>query len=68
MIRLERLKLADGPGENRVAAELATSMYLGDRWEHVFALGRTRIRGYGDRPLEARRHWLEVPRAKLWVF
>jgi iron(III) transport system ATP-binding protein len=68
MIRLERLKLADGPGENRVAAELATSMYLGDRWEHVFALGPTRIRAYGDRPLEAGRHWLEVPRGDLWVF
>src|SRR6478752_7383635 len=34
MIRLERLRLADGPGDNRLQASLSTSMYLGDKWEH----------------------------------
>jgi iron(III) transport system ATP-binding protein len=68
MIRLERIRLADGPGDNRVEAPLTTSMYLGDKWEHLFALGDARIRAYGDCPLAAGRHWLEVPRASLWVF
>ena len=45
-----------------------TSMYLGDKWEHLFALGEERLRAYGDRPLRAGRHWLEVPKAELWVF
>jgi len=68
MIRLERIRLADGPGDNRVEAGLTTSMYLGDKWEHVFALGAARLRAYGDRPLAGGRHWLDVPRQSLWVF
>jgi iron(III) transport system ATP-binding protein len=68
MIRLERIRIADGPGENRLAAELSTSMYLGDRWEHLFRLGVERLRAYGHRPLDAGTHWLEVPRDDLWIF
>ena len=68
MIRLERIRLADGPGDNRVEAGLTTSMYLGDKWEHLFALGSARLRAYGDRPLARGSHWLDVPRASLWVF
>ncbi|HEY5310545.1 MAG TPA: ABC transporter ATP-binding protein, partial [Casimicrobiaceae bacterium] len=68
MIRLERIRLADGPGDNRLEAGLTTSMYLGDKWEHLFELGAARLRAYGDRPLAAGRHWLEVPRTSLWIF
>ena len=68
LIRLERIRLADGPGDNRVEADLTTSMYLGAKWEHLFALGAARLRAYGDRPLASGRHWLEVPRENLWVF
>ncbi len=68
MVRLERVRLADGPGDNRVQADLSTSMYLGDKWEHLFHLGTARLRAYGDRPLAVGRHWLEVPRDALWIF
>jgi iron(III) transport system ATP-binding protein len=68
MIRLERIRIAEGPGDNHLAADLTTSMYLGDKWEHLFALGEERLRAYGDRPLSTGRHWLEVPKAELWVF
>ena len=68
MIRLERVRIADGPGDNRLAADLSTSMYLGDKWEHLFHVGETSIRAYGDRPLAAGRQWLEMPRSELWVF
>jgi len=68
MIRLERIRIAEGPGDNRLEAELTTSMYLGDKWEHLFALGSERLRAYGDVPLKAGRHWLELPRRELWVF
>src|SRR5205085_156548 len=53
---------------NRLQADLTTSMYLGDKWEHLFALGAARLRAYGDRPLASGRHWLDVPRESLWVF
>src|SRR6478752_3643930 len=68
MIRLERIRIAEHDGDNRLAADLTTSMYLGDKWEHLFALGNARLRAYGDRPLAAGRHWLELPRQDLWVF
>jgi iron(III) transport system ATP-binding protein len=68
MIRLERVRVADAGGDNRVQANLTTSMYLGDKWEHLFALGPVRIRAYGDRPLTEGTHWLDVPRTDLWVF
>ncbi|TMG97914.1 MAG: ABC transporter ATP-binding protein [Betaproteobacteria bacterium] len=68
MIRLERIRIAAGPGDNHLAADLTTSMYLGDKWEHLFALGEERLRAYGDRPLSTGQHWLEVPKSELWVF
>jgi iron(III) transport system ATP-binding protein len=68
MIRLERVRMADGQGENRVRLPLVTSMYLGDRWEHLFHLGEMRLRAYGTVPLAQGDHWLEIPRSDLWVF
>ena len=68
MIRLERVRVADGPGENHVRLPLVTSMFLGDRWEHLFHLGAARLRAYGSAPLPGGEHWLEIPRRDLWVF
>ncbi len=68
MVRLERVRIAQADGTNRLAAELTTSMYLGDKWEHLFHVGAARVRAYGDRPLAAGRHWLDVPRDAAWVF
>ncbi len=68
MIRLERIRIANGPGENRLEVDLTTSMYLGDKWEHLFALGANRLRAYGTEPLPPGRQWLELPRRDLWIF
>ena len=68
LIRLERIRVASAQGENCLEAKLATSMYLGDQWEHLFELGANRLRAYGDRPLAEGRHWLALPREELWIF
>jgi iron(III) transport system ATP-binding protein len=68
MIRLERIRIAPGPGDNCLPANLSTSMYLGDKWEHLFQVGEARLRAYGDQPLAAGPHWLEVPQQSFWVF
>jgi iron(III) transport system ATP-binding protein len=68
MVRLERVRLADGPGDNRVQPELSTSMFLGDKWEHVFYLGKTMLRAQGTGMLPRGKHWVEIPRDDLWVF
>ena len=68
MIRLERVRVAEGPGENRVDPELTTSMFLGDKWEHIFHLGYTTLRAHSATALAKGKHWVELPRDHLWVF
>jgi iron(III) transport system ATP-binding protein len=68
MIRLERVRLADGPGENRLRLPLVTSMFIGDRWEYLFHGNAMRLRAYGAAPLTPGEHWLEIPRDDFWVF
>src|SRR5258707_8705605 len=69
LIRLDRGSLPDVPGANRIQPELTTSMFLGDRCDHIFRLGALTLRAYSTTSLEAgKRHWLELPRANLWIF
>ncbi len=68
VIRLERVSVADGPGDNRVRARLVTAMYLGDRWEYLFDRGDLRFRAFGHTPREAGEYWVEFPANDCWVF
>ena len=69
MIRLERVTLVDGPGDNRIALPCITSMYLGDKWEYLFHAGALRLRAYGRKPLApGQAWWLELPAPDLWIF
>jgi iron(III) transport system ATP-binding protein len=68
MVRVERVRLAEGPGDNRIAPELSTSMFLGDKWEHVLYLGKTLMRAHGPTMLGRGKYWVEIPREDLWVF
>jgi iron(III) transport system ATP-binding protein len=68
MIRLERVHLADGPGDNRVQLPCVTSMYLGDKWEYLFNRGGLRVRAYGREPIAPGDHWLQLPAQDLWIF
>ena len=68
VIRLERVQVADGPGVNRLQAQLITSMYLGDRWEYLFHRGEMRFRAFGSAPRVAGNHWVEFPANDCWAF
>ena len=68
MIRLERVRLADGEGANTLKLPLVTSMFLGDRWEHLFHRGDLRLRAYGPRPLAPGDQWLEIAPDNFWIF
>jgi iron(III) transport system ATP-binding protein len=68
VIRIEQLHLADGPGEHRSEIELATSMFLGDRYEYVFHAGDKLLRAWGKKAEAAGRRWLEFPPEAVWVF
>jgi iron(III) transport system ATP-binding protein len=67
-IRVERTRLVDGPGENRLQLPLVTSLYLGDRWEHVFGRGDARLRVHAPGPMAFGSRWIELPPADVWVF
>jgi len=68
IIRLERTLAAAAGGENRVEAELVTTMFLGDRSESLFRLGALRLRCYGAAAGGAATRWLELGADDLWVF
>jgi iron(III) transport system ATP-binding protein len=69
LVRVERVGVAKGQGDNYIQAALETSLYLGGRWEHVFrAPGGARVRAETQRPLAPAAYALHVPREHLWVF
>jgi iron(III) transport system ATP-binding protein len=68
MIRLERVRLAEGEGANALKLPLVTSMFLGDRWEHLFRRGDLRLRAYGPRALAPGEQWLEIAPESFWIF
>ena len=68
IIRLERMRCMREPGPNRVAMRLEAPMYLGERWELLFARGDTTVRAYAPAPLPPGEHYVEFPEEALWVF
>ncbi len=68
IIRLERMRCAREPGPNRLPMRLEAPMYLGERWELLFARGDTTVRAYADEPLPPGEHYVEFPAEALWVF
>ena len=68
IIRLERTRIADAAGENRLRTEIVTGMFLGDRKEQLFKLGELRVRAYGNVPPGAGEAFIELPAGDLWIF
>jgi iron(III) transport system ATP-binding protein len=68
VIRLERTLLADGPGENRIAARLETALYLGDRWDCLFQAAGLRLRLWAQEAPSGPSRWISLPPDALWVF
>jgi iron(III) transport system ATP-binding protein len=68
VIRIERVHCASSPGPNRVKMQLKAPMYLGERWELVFARENITVRAYASAPLEPGEHYVEFPFEAMWVF
>jgi iron(III) transport system ATP-binding protein len=68
IIRIERVRCASSPGPNRLKMELKAPMYLGERWELVFARDNFTVRAYASAPLGPGEHYVEFPPEALWVF
>jgi len=70
VIRVERVALANEPGDNHLELPLVTSMYLGDRWEYLFRTPGEdfAIRSYGSKELETQSYRLSLPEKDVWIF
>ena len=68
IIRLEHVRCASAPGPNRLKMQLKAPMYLGERWELVFAREHLTVRAYAAAPLAPGEHYVEFPPEALWVF
>jgi iron(III) transport system ATP-binding protein len=68
LIRVERLRLSDGAGADRLKMKLHSALYLGERWEYLFHLGELRIRVWGEERLPEGEYWVSVPETSLWIF
>jgi iron(III) transport system ATP-binding protein len=68
IIRIERVRCASSAGPNRLKMELKAPMYLGERWELVFARESLTVRAYASTPLGPGEHYVEFPPEALWVF
>ncbi|MCP8937609.1 ABC transporter ATP-binding protein [Alsobacter sp. SYSU M60028] len=67
VVRLERVRMADGPGPNRLRMALTSEMYLGERYELVFKRDDLLVRTFATAKLPGGEHWLEFPPDALWV-
>jgi iron(III) transport system ATP-binding protein len=68
IVRIERVRCASSPGPNRMKMQLKAPMYLGERWELVFARESLTVRAYASVPLDPGEHYVEFPPDALWVF
>jgi iron(III) transport system ATP-binding protein len=68
VIRLEQVRVVDSGEGNRLQLALSTSMYLGDKWEHLFRRGAMALRAYSHDALAPGEYWLDFPRERLWIF
>jgi iron(III) transport system ATP-binding protein len=68
VIRLERVRILGEPGENRLPAQLDSTVYLGERWDHLFRIGDLRVRAWTRDPPPEGPHFLSFPAESVWVF
>jgi iron(III) transport system ATP-binding protein len=68
MIRVERTRIAPGPGENRLEMTLESILYLGERWELRMRRDSLEARAWSPIRLEPGKYWVEFPPADLWIF
>ena len=72
VIRLERVSvnpvLNMGTDSTTLELPLRTSLYLGERWEHVFDLNGHAFRAWGPRKLAPGTHAVHLPVDGVWVF
>lgn len=68
VVRVDKVRVADGPGQNRVPVEIEASIYLGQHWEYRMSLGGAHLRAFGPHPIAPGPAWCEFPAESVWIF
>jgi iron(III) transport system ATP-binding protein len=68
VIRLERIQLVEGGGENVLPATVETELYLGERWDLVLRAGTLRFRAWSAARSAGRDRLAHFPPDALWIF
>jgi iron(III) transport system ATP-binding protein len=68
VIRIDKLRLGGGPGPNRIAMAVKAQMFIGERWELLFATDALAVRAYVSAPLKHELYHVEFPPHALWIF
>ncbi len=68
VIRVDKVQIVDGPGQNRIPVTVEDSIYLGQHWEYRLALGGAQLRAFGSRSIAPGPIWCEVPADSVWIF
>lgn len=66
--RLDRLSIVSEQQQDCFRMERSTSMFLGERWEHVYRHGGMDVRVLTRDPVTEESSWVKLPREEIWIF
>ncbi|MBW8854104.1 MAG: ABC transporter ATP-binding protein, partial [Bradyrhizobium sp.] len=68
VIRLDRVAVLERAGDNCLAGELESSVFLGERWESLFAVAGQPMRVFHQAPLAPGERFVHLPPEAVWIF
>ncbi len=68
IVRMERVRIGDGPGPDRIEMKVDGSIYLGDRWEYRLTRGDLTLRAQGDEAIAGGTVWCAISPEHVWIF
>ena len=68
VIRLDRVAVLERTGDNCLAGELESSVFLGERWESLFAVAGQPMRVFHQAPLAPGERFVHLPPEAVWIF
>src|SRR5215217_1960114 len=68
VIRLDRVAVLERAGDDCLAGELESSVFLGERWESLFAVAGQPVRVFHQAPLPPGERFVHLPPEAVWVF
>ncbi len=68
LIRVERVEVGTAACANSIPMQLATCVYLGERWECLFEADGIKVRCYSGDAVPPGQHHIRLKEESLWLF